>query len=387
MRFFFTTVGLHNPTLAGQLPEHMAYPLSQRVQGGLDLDYTALLLGNQFIIDSAAFAEITQGYRPFLEPMAATLLKLKQSDLLATVDMGAIMSRNKQAILKKTELLLENPLIWLADMRRQWKIVKPEFEEFQASFGHADMMQQNTGHCGVENWLAEIGEYDNHALRGRIMQVLESRRTRLSEVETEFIRGSMKFLVAQILSTDLLRYELSVPFLDWDDAQPFYDRLYATRWDETALEEAAIYRQARILFDFVVPELRPSNVDEVIRFVQDDRAVRSMRSELFQRVAEGTDVSKEWFTRYVNQAFKRELVSKDRVRKFRWLGSLAGVILPGASLAEEIALELGINVAESAVNGTEGSYYWYYALQRAAMRRETARGLRTGPLISTSSRP
>ena len=51
MRFFFSTVGLHNPALAIELPEHMAYPISQRVHSGLDLDYTALLLGKGFIID------------------------------------------------------------------------------------------------------------------------------------------------------------------------------------------------------------------------------------------------------------------------------------------------------------------------------------------------
>ena len=369
MRFFFSTVGLHNPALAIELPEHMAYPISQRVHSGLDLDYTALLLGKGFIIDETAYNQITQGDRPFLKPMANTLLKLYQNELLTTIDMGEIISRNNEKIMKKVDLLLENPLIWIDDLRNQWKIVKSEFKDFQNAFGRTTMYQQNTGHFGIENWLGEIGESDNNDLRNHIINILESKRKRLNQQEIDFLKGSMKFIIIQVLCTDLLRHELGVPFLNWDDAQPYYDRLYATRWDDTE-QDSAIVRQARILFNFIIPELKPNNIDEVIRFVRDNKAVESMRLELFKRVENGEDVSKRWFTEYLNQVFRQELVTQNRVRKFRWLGSLAGILLPGASLFQETIMEAGTYAAERRIGNTDSSFHWYYVLQKSAIKRK-----------------
>lgn len=371
MQFFFSTVGLHNPCLSIDLPEHMAYPISQQVRNGLDLDYTALLLGKKFIIDKTAYNRITEGDRSFLHPMGNTLLKLNQNELLKIIDMGAIISRNNEKIMNKVDLLLENPLMWIDDLRSQWRIVKLEFQQFQNNFGSSSMYQQNIGHFGVENWLGEIGESDNNELRTKIINILESKRKKLSKQEIDCLRGTLKFIIAQVLCTDLLRYEIGVPFLNWDDAQPYYDRLYATRWDNIE-QESAIVRQARILFNFIIPELKPNNIDEVIRFVSDNKAVESMRSELFDRVEKGEDVSKKWFTEYINQAFKHELVTQNRVRKFRWLGSIAGLLLPGASLFQETLIEAGSYAAEHEIEKADNtSFHWYYALQKSAIKRKS----------------
>lgn len=45
------TNGYYNPFLNIPLPDHMKYPISQNCAEGLDLDYSALMLGEQFIID------------------------------------------------------------------------------------------------------------------------------------------------------------------------------------------------------------------------------------------------------------------------------------------------------------------------------------------------
>ena len=368
MRFFFATVGLHNPSLAIDLPEHMAYPISQRVENGIDLDYTALLLGKEFIIDTTAYNKITQGDRPYLRPMANTLIKLNQSELLRLVDMKEIISRHKDEIYDRADLLLENPLVWLDDFRSQWKIVKPEFQEFQKEFGNPNMYQQNTGHFGVENWLGEIGESDNDNLRAQIIDILESKRKKLSRREIELLGSSMKFIIVQVICTDLLRYKLDIPFLNWYDSQPYYDRLYETRWDDP-FQEVAIYRQARTLLNFVIPELKPENIDEVIRFVQDNKAVESLRLELFNIVEAGEDVSEKWFTEYLNQAFRNQLVSHNRLRKFRLLGSIANIVLPGASLIQEAALEASSYAIEGTIENVDSSFHWYYALQKSVIKR------------------
>jgi hypothetical protein len=368
MQFFFSTVAIYNPCLAIDLPEHLAYPISQPGDNGLDLDYTALLLGQKFFIDKIVYNGITEGQFSFLKPMANTLKKLYQNELLEIIDMGEIVTRNRNKIMDKVDLLLENPLMWIDDVRSQWEIVKYEFIKFHNDFGSSNMYQLNTGHCGVENWLGEIGESDNNYLRNEIVNLFESKKKKLLHREITHLKGALKFIIAQILCTDLLRHELGIPFLNWDDAQPYYDRLYATRWDDIG-QTSAIVRQAKILFDFIIPELKPNNIDEVIRFVRDNKAVESMRLELFSRVRTGENVSKEWFTEYINQVFKHELVTKNKIRKFRWLGSIAGIILPGASLFQEALLEAGAYAGEHAIENSDRSFHWYYALQNAGIKR------------------
>ena len=44
------TNGQYNPFLAVPLPDHMKYPISQNCSEGIDLDYTALMLGEQFFV-------------------------------------------------------------------------------------------------------------------------------------------------------------------------------------------------------------------------------------------------------------------------------------------------------------------------------------------------
>jgi hypothetical protein len=114
--------------------------------------------------------------------------------------------------------------------------------------------------------------------------------------------------------------------------------------------------------------LRPNSIEGVIRFVRDDKAVRSLREELGNLVAEGGRVSEKWFAEYMNRLFKSELVRQGRVRKIRLLGSAVGTLLPGAALAQEIAqgaaVEAGGGLVERALGRGRERYHWYYALQR-----------------------
>lgn len=376
MKFFFSTVGLHNPVLALPLPEHMAYPVSQRTTAGLDLDYTSLLVGEGFIMDGEAFASIIELTKPFLKPMARTLLRLADAGLLRTVDMGTIISRHAAQIREKTELVLQDPSDWLRIARGQWRTVRREFEHFQSDFGSEEMRSLNLSHLPVENWLAESGQTADSELRNRLMRVMEVGESELpralENVAAHDVRGSLRFLAAQVISTDLVRHELQLPFLNWSDSQPYYDHLYATRW-ENPPQEFLIQRQAGILFDLVIPELKPDSVEGLIRFVKDDKAVESLRAELFARLSIGEDVSTEWLVRYVNEAVKRGLVRQDRARRMRLLGSAAGSVLPGAGLVEHMVEETALAALEAgadrAITAPARNTHWYYALQRIARRR------------------
>lgn len=368
MKLFFSTVASHNPTLAAELPEHMIYPVSQRVGGALDLDYTPLLLGDGFIIDGHALQVLVEGDDPHLKPMVESLTRLLDAGLLEPVDMAGIIGANADGIIEKTELLLEDHTEWLELMQAQWRRVKPEFQEFQRHFGSEELRELNLGHLGVESWLAEIGRDDDPDLRARLMDVMEGVPNAEERVSAFDLRGAMRFVIAEILCVDLIRHSLRSPFVDWADTQPFFDRLYSTRWDREQAEEYAIQRQARLLFDAVVPELRPGNVDAVIKFVHDNKAVSSLRSELIACIGAGEEVSKDWLLSYFKQAAKSDLVAEGRMRKVRWLGSALGVALPGASLVSDIAGEAVQKAVEESGEAVvrplgPANPHWYYALQ------------------------
>ncbi len=373
MKFFFSTVGRHNPVLRTPLPEHMVYPVSQRAVRGIDLDYTALLVGHGFIIDGQVFQDLVEANREYLRPLVGSLVALREAGLLESVDMGEIIDSHRDELLRKTDVLLERPAEWLRDMQRQWNRVRPEFASFQADFGSEAMRTLNLGHVGIESWLREIGHEDDDDLRERLMALMAGEPGASDRVTPNDVRGTMRFVVAEILSTDLIRHSLQQPFIDWDDSQPFFDRLYSTRWDEMSAEYE-IRRQARILFDVVIPELRPDNVEKVIEFVKDDRAVASLREEIIDALASGEGVSHEWLSRYLKAAIKSELVTEGRVRKVRWLGAAAGAAIPGVGLVKDVATEFGMAAFESATEEAIAAPLrpprWYYALQRMGLHGE-----------------
>ena len=74
--------GQHNPFLATPLPEHMVYPISQNCKEGIDLDYSALVLGEKFVIDSAVYEDILHSRKEYFTPMKKSLIELNASDLL-----------------------------------------------------------------------------------------------------------------------------------------------------------------------------------------------------------------------------------------------------------------------------------------------------------------
>lgn len=362
MQFFFSTVGAHNPRLASDLPQHMAHPISQRTDNGIDLDYSTLLLGQKYHIDTEVFELVTNSRQDFLAPMKYSLEKLLEADLLEKVDMKSLIQGNLPEIDKRIDHLLDDPLNWLHDARHQWDIVSQEFSDFHDKFGDPGFEKMNRGHFGVENWLAKLNEEDNEELRKQCLGLLNSRKTRLSSGEFRIAQGILEFLIAQVVITDFLRHKLQLPFLNWSDASPYYDRLYAMRWNDMS-SEATVALGAQRLFNLVIPELKPGNVEQVIKFVQDNKAVESMRKTIIDAMNQGEEISQEWFSRYINEVFRNELENQKKTKKLRWFGTGATSLIPGGSLLGEVAMEVGSELIEDAIGAPKKDFRWYYTLQ------------------------
>ncbi|MEC7257649.1 MAG: hypothetical protein VXW58_07500, partial [Pseudomonadota bacterium] len=172
-----------------------------------------------------------------------------------------------------------------------------------------------------------------------------------------------------IFINDLVRSKIGSPFLDWDDAKGYYEKLYTLRWEDT-VEEFDIWRQASILFDAVVPDLKPNNIDEVIRFIRDDKAVESMRAELQGLLASGETVSAEFLIAYANRVMQRELALKSKMKKYRLGGAALTSLIPGGGFLAELGIAAAEEKVEDMVSDAHLSKMrWYYALQREASKR------------------
>jgi hypothetical protein len=152
--------------------------------------------------------------------------------------------------------------------------------------------------------------------------------------------------------------------LDWDDSQPYYERLYSTRWEKD--DERLLAQGARNLFSFSLPELRPRNVDAVIRFIRKNRNVQDLRADIASLLARGEKFDATLGTRIVSEVLESELVSKKKLRRFRLLGAAASVLIPGGSLVTEAAIEAAsVGGEEVAERSLKRSHRWLYSLREA----------------------
>ncbi len=346
-------------------------PIAIDAPGGLDLDYSSLLIAEQFIIDSAAFSFVEERRSRFLGPMWQSLTVLKDEGLLTIADYGKPCEEYRAQIQAKTNALVESVEPWLPIARTQWRQVREEFEEFARLYSRPETAMLDAAHYGVIACLiAREGRVEPQEY-ARLHKLLISRRQRLTQGEEADIREIVKPLVAQVLINDLLRGHFGAPFIDWDDARGFYGYLEAGRWsatNEAAKPMSAMAHQARALFEAVVPELRPARIQDVVKFIRHRKAVASLREELWSVMGEGGQVSEKWMLSLQAEATKAQLRAGKRSRKIRWYGRLlnpAAWFMPHAvGIASEALIDAAGESIDHVVTGrTERRFEWYYALQ------------------------
>jgi hypothetical protein len=374
MKLFLTAFGLHNPFAGPRLQDHGPMPVSTESPHGFDLDYSSLLLAGSFVIDRSAYEFVAEHRSGFLLPMFRTLVFLRKEGLLEVVDYGAAARPFREKLISKTNELLDDLDPWLRLARSQWQRVQSEFLDFARKYSPADRAEFNSGHYGVIAYLDRRDGRVDPTESARLHRLLESRR-RLKATEREEMRTILQPLVAQVLLADLLRRCLGAPFLDWDDAQEFHDRIQLSQWaelDSSSFPSAQIAPEARRLFEVVVPELLPERIEDVVRFIRDRRAVESLRSELWELQRTGKRVSKEWMLALHDEVDRAELRAGSRSRVVTWAGRAINLAVPGAGIAGEALLQAAEEIADSTIKKRAlHRFEWYYALQRLRARRQS----------------
>lgn len=359
------TNGYYNPFLNIPLPDHMKYPISQNCAEGLDLDYSALMLGEQFIIDETVYDEILASRKEYFAPMKRTFRELKASGLLVCRNYEVLFKNHRDKIINMTNMLLENPKRWLELEQNQWDSLQGELLEFQTKYGSSDMKMVNTGNIGIESWLAYSDQFHNTQLR-EDLYALFGRKKDINDFNIEDVRGVLRFIVAQIVMSDLVSSSLKMPVLDWDDSKNMYEQLYSIKWEDCD-KDLALKKEASKLFNVIIPDLKPNNINAVIKFICDDKSVVTLRETLMQLITNGESVSQEWMTQYINQIMSADLAVQKRSSIFQFFGTLAGII-PGLSWAQTVAVAGASTVGGNVLFQKPPEYDWYYALQKIVKR-------------------
>lgn len=352
--------GQHNPYLATPLPEHMVYPISQRCKNGIDLDYSALIIGEQFFVDNAVYEDVILSKKEYLKPMKHSFQILSESGLLQKKEYAKYFRDNKSKIISLTDSLLKDVDFWLQLEQVQWSTLKRELLDFQTTYGSPNMYHVNTSNIGIESWLARTDQIYNNQLRKNLYLLFEGQKT-IEDVGTENTRGALQFIVAQIVMSDLVSFSLNAPILDWDDAEEMYERIYSMQW--RGLEnDISLKKEAKKLVDVITPSLKPDNINQVVKFVSDNAAVSSFRQTLLGLIENGETVNPVWMSEYVNKIVAEELALQDKSSVFRFLGTLVGLI-PGPWI-QGAAVAGTTNLFDKCLFKRKSEYNWYYALQR-----------------------
>lgn len=351
--------GQHNPFLATPLPEHMIYPVSQKSTQGIDLDYTALLIGEQFVIDSVVYDDIINTKKAFLKPMKKSLLELGASGLLVQKDFNSVFSKHKNEILEKTELQLENYEIWLALAQEQWKTLNGELLNFQKDYGSYNMRNENISNISIESWLERSNQKYNTELRKKLYDLFEG-KIKVQEVDVENIKGSLQFIIAQILMSDLISENISTPTLDWDDSAKMYQRIFSYKWKNYS-KDSKVYENSFKLFNIVIPSLRPNNINSVIKFIKHKNNVSTLRSTIINSIDNGEVIDDKWWNNYSNELIRNNLSISKKANIFQYIGGIVGLI-PETRWGSALATG-GFGLAGEILFKPKNKYKWYYTLQ------------------------
>jgi len=142
-------------------------------------------------------------------------------------------------------------------------------------------------------------------------------------------------------------------------------------WSDVATNPAttrAELASCRSVFDMVLPELKPSSIHEVLAFLKNKKAVRSLKQQIRDSLVNGYELDTAWANEIRDAASHAQIVARRRQRVLSWIGiGLGGIPLSGLSEAVESAIAIGEDVLQDRAGASLDrhslkDFEWYYAL-------------------------
>lgn len=362
MKYILSSFGLNNPYIVSDVPDHAVYPIGIEGDDFIDLDYSILLAGTSFLFDKAALEYLTaeQSRLPFIKPLIHSINKLAEEGFLETFDGKAILGEHIEQVKEKTELLCENVEAWIGPVRSQWKVLKDDRDLFLEKFGSKERKAINEHHFSVTNAVIKIDGSLNLTLLKELIKLVDSKRRNFTSKEREYLKEIVRPLVCHTVLQDLTRYKTGGAVLDWEDSEPYYQRLYVSRWEND--EDRILAKHTQSLFNISLPELKPKGVNDVIKFIRNNHNVRYLREDIINILQNGEKFDLTLGKKITKEVLDSQLANKKKMKKFRYLGAFLSFI-PGGSLLTEAAIEGANIVSEDLIEKKLGSNHrWFYSL-------------------------
>ena len=364
MKYYLSSFGLHNPYIQIDFADHLVYPVAIECKNGFDLDYGLLLVGESFVIDEMAYDFIIEDKRGFLSPMANSLKRLKSEGLLELFDLQTLVNKNQSELKAKTNILSDQFGLWLETLRGQWNILETTRANFVTTYGDQGKDIINGNHFTLVNAIHQVYGKVSQKEIDRFHKTIFSKRNSFNKDEILVLKELIKPLVCHILIHDLVRHQTNLTILDWDDGAPYYDKLYSTRWNRSPVEEN-IPQQSRKIFNLLIPQVKPNMIDVLIKFLQDNKASSSLRTQIIHSIEHGVELDINWMSQYQKELIKHQLKKEKVMKKVRLGSSILGLLIPGSSLATDVFVEGATMLGEDGIDQSisRNNFDWYYAMQ------------------------
>lgn len=364
MKLFLPSFGAHVPGVDPQ-PDRLttALPPLVAVKGGLDLDYSPLLLAHKVIVDRAALDRLDESDTPALRPIRKSMSMLENEGRLQLEDYSAIAAQHSSMIDDAISRDLEFPQRWLGDLQHNLSRWSSAQEDLKAVLGERHREVLSTP-WGVLAYLRrrELSPSDQEATR--VARLLASKKQNWRRAELDTLREVMMPYLWHVRLNMILRDEFGVPFLDWDVFDGFYHSTYHNFIGSIDPEVTGSHNQQkwlRRLFSIDLPKLASRSWRHALSVIKHPH-VDDFRAHVREAVESGESVDPEQCQRVVHLA---GLATAKAERVSRRIGFI-GTALSWAPVVGTAAGFLQHGVSEVVTNRIKRPYRWLYCLQDAA---------------------
>jgi hypothetical protein len=333
------------------------------------------------VLDTSLLDYFKSEKLPYLDDMRNTIQHLADADMIAFVDYGERSQIFQGRLLQKVEEYLEYPIPWLLILRKAIKIHKPLAEAQLNIIGdYADVANESLTYSVMVYKKMHPNRADG-AMISRLQSYISSKKRNYSAGEEDEIRELVRPMVTQAAFSKFLSMELELPYLDWEDMEPFISRMTIEK--EWGREPKAVTQNqleaAQAIFSASMPALAPQEPAEVVRFLKRSSAVKSFRATITDALSKGEKFDARWAEEVYLDASNAHIIDRKKQNKFKWISfgasfvPIAAHLVPqGAALLENAGIletfydplkEVVLGAAEEKNDRKDkSSFEWFYTL-------------------------
>ena len=342
-------------------------PLSHVTADGIDLDFGPLLLFDRLIVDTGSFEYATQSGLPFLAPIKRSLETLLDAGIIKLFDFSEILTEQEPLIAAAAErsiALPEQLLKWGAEIKVSYRGWLSRLDVYERALGeHFDPVSMRTEFGSYVYLMKHDGKIDPETYE-HYEEMLFSLRKRRSAAQWETLQDLVRPTALYTYKNFALFNWFKAPFLDVEFTSGIYNRIYDELLVSANPEHAnlrARVEAASSLFEYAVPDLRPANIEQVLRLLE-KRSLHAFREFIRVSVENGVSFSDPEVGRNLyREALELEMKLGRRRNTINRAAAVLGQF-PGLGIVAAAGSEIaGHKLNQSA----RGNHLWMFTLMES----------------------